>query len=431
MRRLYSALLWLAVPLASLVVLWRGLRNRGYWQGWRERFGFGYPVLASGLWVHAVSVGEVQVAATLLRALRRAYPARQLLLTCATPTGRERARQSCGDIAAIRYAPYDMRAVVRRVLRTARPELLIIIETELWPNLLHQCALSSVPVLLASARVTERTVRRIGHWPGLLSTPALANLQVAAQSQADAARFVQLGVRREAVTLGGNLKFDRAIDPQQHARGAALRARYAGARPMWVAGSTHPGEERAALEAHQALCRQAGSALLVLAPRHPQRFAAVAELLSARGERFERRSAAAPAGDGAHQDDVTVLLLDTLGELSDFYAAADLAFVGGSLAPVGGHNLLEPVALGVATLAGPWQFNGPDVARALTESGALCTVPDAGQLTREVLRLMSDASARARLATAGAAAVATNRGALERVLARVTALLPAQLPAPA
>jgi 3-deoxy-D-manno-octulosonic-acid transferase len=280
-----------------------------------------------------------------------------------------------------------------------------------------------VPVLLASARVTERTVRGLGRWPGLLSATALANLRVAAQGADDAERYARLGVNRTALTVSGNIKFDREPDPAQLQRGAALRRCYADGRALWVAGSTHEGEEVAVLDAHQALCQQR-SALLVLAPRHPQRFDAVAQLLAARGVGYLRRSSdRLVAPDQQRDAGLQVLLLDTLGELNDFYAAADLAFVGGSLVPVGGHNLLEPATLGVATLSGPQQFNAPDIARTLRERDALCMVNNATDLEASVLRLMNDPAERARLAAAGSAAVAANRGALARVLAMVTALL--------
>jgi 3-deoxy-D-manno-octulosonic-acid transferase len=424
MRRIYTLLLWFAVPVATLVVCWRGLGNRAYWQGWRERFGFGYQSGAPCIWVHAVSVGEVQAASRMLHALQSSQPTLRVLLTCATPTARGLALQIFSGSAEIRYSPYDIPAVVRRVLTAAQPRLLIILETELWPNLLHQCALATVPVLLASARVSERTVRGIGRWPGLLSAAALANLRVAAQTPVDAERYARLGVSGAALTVSGSIKFDHEPDPGQRQRGAELRQRYAGGRPMWVAGSTHEGEEIAALEAHQALCQQVGSALLILAPRHPQRFEAVAQLLSARGINYLRRSSDVQAGEDEQRDaELQVLLLDTLGELNDFYSAADLAFVGGSLVPVGGHNLLEPAALGIATVSGPQQFNAPEIARVLQERSALCTVQDAQQLSVAVLRLMKDQQARARLAEAGNAAVSANRGALARVLAIVTELL--------
>jgi 3-deoxy-D-manno-octulosonic-acid transferase len=423
MRRLYSCLLCLAVPVATVQVFWRGLFNRAYWHGWGQRFGGGLGFASPHLWVHAASVGEVQAAAILIRALLQEPVPWRVLLTTATPTGVARARQQLGAEVVVRYGPYDLPWCIRRVLRSARPPLLIILETELWPNLLHECAAHRVPVYSVSARVSARTAGRLRKLPGLLSRAALDNLGVAAQTAADAGRFVSLGVATDAVSVCGNIKFDQPVAASTRERGVALRARYAGKRMVWVAGSTHADEERAALDAQGALRAAGSDALLVLAPRHPQRFAEVAALLQSQGLNFVRRSQAAEP-----LPDTSVLLLDTLGELVDFYAAADLAFVGGSLVPVGGHNLLEPVSLGVATISGAHQFNAPEVARRLLERGGLCQVADSANLSAAVVRLMADATARAQLAAAGQAASADNRGALDKILRLIRASL-AQPPA--
>jgi len=420
LRRCYTLLLYVALPFVSLQVLWRGLSERGYWRGWRERFGYGYSRTDPSVWIHAVSVGEVQAATLLVGALRRTLPQQSLLLTSATPAGRARARDALTDGTEVRYAPYDLPAAIDRVLVQTRPRLLIVLETELWPNLLHACARCSIPVLIVSARISERTQRSYLRLRGLLTASALQNSWVMAQSTADAARFAALGIPQSQVSVAGNVKFDREVDAGQLERGAAMRKRYAGRRHIWVAGSTHPGEELAALQAHRQLC-QVAPALLVLAPRHSRRFGDVADVLQLQGWRWQRRSAAPAQADSV--EDCEVLLLDTIGELVDFYAAADLAFVGGSLVAVGGHNLLEPVALGVATLTGPQQFNAPDVARILTAHGAVRLVHDAGELTRQVLALMADAAARAQLAEAGLAAMQVNRGALARILEAATSLL--------
>jgi 3-deoxy-D-manno-octulosonic-acid transferase len=423
-RWLYTLLLTLALPLASLVVLWRGIRERAYWHGWAERFGRGAPLpgTAPGLWVHAVSVGEVQAAAALVAALRRGWPDLPLVVTSATPTGRARARAAFDGSVEVSYAPYDLPWCLRAALRRFRPALLIVMETELWPNLLQACTAEQVPVLIASARLSERSALRWARFASLLH-PALAlNVTVAAQSAADVRRFESLGVPAENVRVCGNVKFDRTAVPAVRLNGQALRARYAPARPLWVAGSTHAGEEQAALRAHAALRAAHGDALLVIAPRHRPRFEEVATLLEKNGEPWMRFSAAGSAGATASAG-IAVLLLDTLGELENFYAAADLAFVGGSLVPVGGHNLLEPAALGVATLTGPHQHNAPDIARLLAAQQGLGVVRNEAELVTAVVRLMADAPARARMGEAARAAVAENRGALERVLAIVSARL--------
>jgi 3-deoxy-D-manno-octulosonic-acid transferase len=416
-RRLYTLLLYLALPFASLLVGARGLREREYWRGWRERFGFGPQRRGGGIWVHAVSVGEVQAAAVLIEALRERLPALEVTLSCATPTARARARALLPAVD-VRYAPYDLPASVRRCLAALQPRMLIVLETELWPNLLHEAQRAGVPILIASARVSARSAGIYQRLPGLLRASLASGVWVGAQTDADAQRFAALGVPPARLAVVGNIKFDRTVSPGLLERGTRLRTRYAAARPVWVAGSTHAGEEQIVLQAHRQLCQAQPRALLILAPRHPPRFDAVAASVAALGFRCLRRSVEAPA------DDYAVLLLDTLGELADFYAAADVAFVGGSLVPIGGHNLLEPAALGLPVLSGPEQFNSPELARALREHGALTIVRDAAELASALIRLLADPQARAKQGGAGRVAIAANAGALERLLSLIDRLPP-------
>ena len=427
MRRLYTLLVALALPFASLVLLWRGLRERNYWRGWGERFGrsAALPGSERGLWVHAVSVGEVQAVASLVAALRREWPNMPIAVTSATPAGRTRARAAFDASVAVRYAPYDLPWCVRGALRRLRPALLVIMETEIWPNLLVECAGAGVPVVIASARLSARSAARWSRFGALLQPALRRAVSVAAQSAADARRFEALGVAPAHIQVCGNIKFDRAPGLGVRESGVALRSRYAATRPMWVAGSTHSGEEQAALAAHAAVRAVRGNALLVLAPRHRPRFDEVASLLERSGVSWLRHSevTADPAGKGDAAAGISVLLLDTIGELENFYAAADVAFVGGSLAPIGGHNLLEPALLGVATLTGPAQGNAPDVARVLTESGGLQIVCDGAALGAALIALLGDEAARRRMAGAAQAAMNANRGALARVLDLVRARL--------
>ena len=423
----YTLLVLLALPVASLVVWWRGLSEREYWRGWRERFGLGAPLAGAGrgLWLHAVSVGEVQAAASLVAALRREWPELPLGVTSATPAGRTRARAAYAEGIDARYAPYDMPWCARAALRRLRPALLVVMETELWPNLLNECTRERVPVLIISARLSSRSVARWSRFRTLLQPALQTNVTVAAQSSQDAERFISLGVPATRVRVCGNIKFDRVPAATVRAAGASLRERYAAARPLWVAGSTHAGEEQAALEAHALVQAAQPAALLVLAPRHRPRFDEVAKLLEVRGVRWLRHSevAADPAGANAGGARIEVLLLDTIGELENFYAAADVAFVGGSLLPIGGHNLLEPAALGVPTLAGPAQGNAPDVARLLSENGALRLVHDAASLGATVVELLGDPAARKQMAEAAEATLEANRGALDAALALIRACL--------
>lgn len=408
----------MALPVAMLGLLWRGLRDREYWRGGWQRFGLGFaPDGGAGsrcIWIHAVSMGEVQAAVPLVGALQAR--GLRVLLTTATPTGRQLAEQSCAEQVMVRYAPLDLPGAVARVLRAVRPRLLIVLETELWPNTLHACARAGVPVLVASARLSARTAARLARWPGLLSKPALANLNVAAQTAADAARYGGLGVPAAAVHVCGNLKFDRAVPTGMVERGVALRQTLAGSRPLWVAGSTHPVEEDAVLAAHR-VARDRCDALLVLAPRHPRRFDEVAERLAADGWRVSRRRDGRPPDAGCD-----ILLLDTMGELAQFYAAADVAYVGGSLVPVGGHNLLEPAALGIATVTGPLHTTAPEVFAALRDAGALAVAGTAAALPQLVTALLENPAERARQSQAATTVLQASRGSLGQIVERAVAL---------
>jgi 3-deoxy-D-manno-octulosonic-acid transferase len=428
-RRLYSLLIYCAVPVATAVVLWRGLRDRSYWQGLGERFGWGRRMSsAPAIWLHAVSLGEMSAAAPLVRALRARYPENPLVLTSATPTGRARARGLFGDTVDVRFLPYDTPGAVARFLDRIRPRLAIIMETELWPNLFKECERRGVPLVLASARLSAKSVsryRRLGRlFRGIFSASSL----IAAQTALDAERFIAIGAQSARTRVMGNIKFDLELSAGAINQGRELRASFGGARPTWIAGSTHAGEEEQVLAAHEEL---RGSTLLILVPRHPDRFRAVSDLLSSRGVRFTRRSSGI-LPDAATQ----VVLADSMGELAALYASADVAFVGGSLVPIGGHNLLEPAALGLPVLTGPYQSNGQDIARLLLEQGAALQVGDAQELAAALTRLLADPAERQRIGAIGRHIVESNRGSVARLLDLIEPLmarpvLPGPLPAAA
>jgi 3-deoxy-D-manno-octulosonic-acid transferase len=420
-RFLYLIAVYAAAPFVSAMLLWRGLRDRSYWRNFSERFGFGHPSVPHGVWLHAVSVGEVQACAPLVSALRSRHPQLPLTVTTFTPTGAARARTLFGALARVRYVPYDLPGAVRRFLARVQPRLAVVFETELWPNLYRECGRRRVPLVLASARLSERSLGRYRLLGGLLRETLAQTTAVAAQGAGDAERFRALGADPASTRITGNLKFDFELPPDIAARGARLRERYARNRPLWVAGSTHAGlEEQTLLEAHRRVRMRHGDALLVLAPRHPPRFADVAGALEAAGLRFVRRSRDADSEAAATCE---VLLLDTLGELLDFYAAADVAFVGGSLANVGGHNLLEPAALAVPILTGPNTYNNAEIAQLMLMRGAAEVVRDAAGLAARLESLLDDPEARARLGARGRAVVEANRGALGKLLALIEPLL--------
>ncbi|MFO1467254.1 MAG: 3-deoxy-D-manno-octulosonic acid transferase [Steroidobacteraceae bacterium] len=341
-------------------------------------------------------------------------------MTTATPTGARRARELLsGDGVRIRFGPYDVPGAVRRFFDRVQPRVAIFMETELWPNLHQECLRRGVPRIIASARLSTRSWPRYRRLRWLMSPLLARGVNISAQSEDDAARFRELGAPATAVQVDGNLKFEVSVDAQARAGGRELRRRDLGERRVWTAGSTHAGEEERVLDAHALVRAAVPGALLVLAPRHPNRFDAVAALLERRAVNFVRRS-----GGVAPGADVEVLLLDTLGELPLFYAAADAAFVGGSLVPIGGHNLLEPAALGVPVASGPHQSNSPEIARLMFDSGAAVQVTDATQLADAISSWLIEPGESARIGAIGRAVVARNRGSLQRVLALVDLALP-------
>ncbi len=420
MRLVYGVLTRVAAPAVFAATLVRAAKDPAYRTHLGERFGLGRRLAMPSIWLHAVSVGEVSAAAALVRALHARHPDVPLVLTTATPTGRAQAATLFGADVEVRFLPYDTAGSVRRFLARIRPLAAIIMETELWPNLLHECGRRGVPVVFASARLAAKSVPRYRRF-GTLFSAGLRNAWVAAQSSADADRFIALGADPARTRVVGNLKFDMRLGEAVAENGRELRRRYLGARPVWTAGSTHEGEEELLLGAHAVLERAVRGALLVLVPRHPQRFAGVAALLERRGLVFDRRGRSETV-----RPEAQVLLLDTMGELTAFYAASDVAFVGGSLVPVGGHNLLEPAALGVPVITGPHTQNGPEIARLLIEAGGALEVADGIALAAAAGRLLADPALRERMGESARSFVEAHRGSLARLLALIEPLLAAE-----
>jgi 3-deoxy-D-manno-octulosonic-acid transferase len=422
-RRLYSLLFYLGLPLIVLRLLWRARREPAYLRHLGERFGFYRRTPKAGrcLWLHAVSVGEMRAAEPLVRGLLSAYPAHRLLLTAMTPTGRATAESLfAGEPRiAIVYLPYDLPASMARFLAHFAPEAGVLMETEIWPNLLAAAARRRLPVLLANARLSRRSARGYAKVIGL-ARPALARLAaIGAQSPADRRRFCRLlggaGAHEKAgsrphIAICGNLKFDVTPAPALLAQGAAWRAALGG-RPVWLAASTRDGEEAILLDIQRQLLARWPDVLLVLVPRHPQRFAAVADLVRRRGLALAARSARLPTAAES------VWLGDSMGEMAAYYALADLAFIGGSLLPFGGQNLIEAAACSCPVLIGAHTFNFAQASADALAAGAARRVQDADELLRALVTLLADAPARARLAAAGRAFAARHRGATTRTLA--------------
>ncbi len=420
MRFLYIVLAYLLSPVWLAALALRGFRDQSHWEGFHERLGFGGQVRGGrSIWVHAVSVGEVQAAVPLVNALLAKFPGRPLVVTTGTATGRARARALFGERVDVRYVPIDLPGAVRRFFQRVNPSLAVILETEIWPNLYHRCGRLEVPLVLASARISPRSVNSYRRLVGLFRQALSHGIFIAAQSEQDAQRFRSIGAAGERTHVVGNIKFDFSLPPNIESQGADLRRLLGMDRPVWVAGSTHAKEEDVLIAAHRLVRSRFAQALLVLVPRHPPRFAEVAAALKEQGVNFVTRSSGASTSG-----DTEVFLVDRLGELLAFYAAADVAFVGGSLVPIGGHNLLEPAALGLPVLAGPNNFNSADVARLLVECGAVRIVEDAADLSNAIEQLLANPSARTAMGANGKKAIEENRGAVGRLMEFLAPLLP-------
>jgi 3-deoxy-D-manno-octulosonic-acid transferase len=419
MRALYTFTMYLVTPVIIYRLAARGLRLRGYFRRWLERFGyFAAPELEAAVWVHAVSVGEVNAASPLVDVLRQRFADRPMVVTTVTPTGSERVRQLWGESVFHVYLPYDLPAAVCRFLGRIRPAIAVIMETEIWPNLYFECDRLGIPIVLANARLSEKSLRGYGPARPLASEAVRRIRMVAAQSQADAERFRQLGVEAAHLEVVGNLKFDLRLSEQIPQDARKRRAHWGAQRPVWIAASTHEGEEWPVIEAHARILRRFPDALLLVAPRHPERFRPMLQLCRGHGFSTASRSEHRLPGAG-----IQCFVVDTLGELVPFLACADVAFVGGSLDPIGGHNVLEPGALGVPVLVGPHTFNFAEATDLMLACGAALRVQDAAGLAAGVQQLFSEAERRRQMGEAARAAVASARGAVQRTLGHIQAII--------
>ncbi|MHC1480200.1 lipid IV(A) 3-deoxy-D-manno-octulosonic acid transferase [Frateuria aurantia] len=412
MRFLYTLAMYLLTPPVVIRLLLRGVRNRQYHYRWRERFGnFEAPDIESSLWVHAVSVGEVNAAEPLVRALQVRYPERLLVLTTVTPTGSERARQLFGSSVFHVYLPYELPFAVSGFLDRIKPALAIIVETEIWPNLYRACRRRGIPLLIVNARLSERSMRGYRALGRLVRDSMACVSYVAAQSQADAERYRELGAPAERVGVTGYMKFDTQVPADAVSRGMEWRQQWGACRPVWIAASTHEGEEQAVWHAHTTLLEKMPNALLLIAARHPERFRVLESQARGLGLAVATRRQNRVARPH-HQ----VFVIDSMGELMPFFAAVDVAFVGGSLCPVGGHNVLEPAALSKPVVVGPYTFNFEGITATLLEAGAAVRVNDATELAREMAHCLSDPERRLRMGEAGRRVFERERGAVGRVM---------------
>ena len=417
LHTVYSLCYRLLLPFALAYLWWSTRRNGASSEGWQQRLGWVPALSEPVIWVHAVSVGETIAAAPLVKALLARRPDVPILVTAMTATGAAQARTLFGDQVHYAYAPFDTPGSVRRFLRRVRPRALVIMETEIWPNMITGVSGRQCPIFLINGRLSAKSARgyqRFGEWTrGLVRRIDW----IAAQADEDAGRFREIGARGEVISVTGSVKFDVNITDAVREQSQELREEFQD-RPVWIAASTHEGEDEQLLEAHARVREAFADAVLIIVPRHPQRFDSVANMISQRGFSLARRSAGEPPAAGA-----PVYLGDTMGELMVMFGAADVAFVGGSLIERGGHNPLEPAAWGMPVITGPHVFNFETVYRQLEEHHGLVRVSDSAGLGEAVARLFSDPDEASRLGTAALETVEANRGALNQVVEGVLARL--------
>lgn len=419
LRAIYVFFSYLLAPVYAFYWIVRGIVNRSYWDRVWQRFGVGYPELRSGsLWVHAVSVGEVQAAAPLIRELLDRFPERDVLVTTVTPTGAARVQSLFADRVQHCYIPFETLFAVNRFFAAVKPALAMIMETEIWPNLFHACGKLGIPLVLVSARISPNSVDRYRYLLPLFREALSHGILIAAQGESDANRFLSLGANPERTWITGNIKFDIDLPKDLAQEGQEFRERFFGDRPVWIAASTHDKEEEQILDAHRRVLATMPDALLVLVPRHPERFASVESQVRRKHFSVVVRTRNVPCSP-----ETQVFLGNTMGELPKFYAASDVAFVGGTLVPVGGHNLLEPGALGLPVVTGPHLFNTQDIADLFADVGASIVVTDERRLAAALLPLLDDDEAAHSIGEKGKQIVANNRGALKRLMVLLNPLI--------
>ncbi|CAH5839455.1 3-deoxy-D-manno-octulosonic acid transferase, partial [Enterobacter cloacae] len=417
---LYTALLYIIQPLVWLRLLLRSRKAPAYRKRWAERYGFcRNKVAPDGILLHSVSVGETLAAIPLVRALRHRYPSLPITVTTMTPTGSERALSAFGKDVHHVYLPYDLPCAMNRFLNTVRPKLVIVMETELWPNMISALHARKIPLVIANARLSERSAKGYGKLGKFMRRLLSKITLIAAQNEEDAARFISLGLKRNQLAVTGSLKFDISVTPELAARAITLRRQWAPRRQVWIATSTHDGEEEIILQAHRKLLESFPDLLLILVPRHPERFKDAREMVQKAGFSFTLRSSGEiPSGS------TQVVIGDTMGELMLLYGIADLAFVGGSLVERGGHNPLEPAAHAIPVLMGPHTFNFKDICAKLQQADGLITVTDADSVVKEVSTLLTDEDYRLWYGRHAVEVLHQNQGALTRLLQLLQPYLP-------
>ena len=420
MNIFYNIIIYLIQPLIWIRLLLRSRKSPAYRKRWAERYGFCKgKVVPGGIMLHSVSVGETLAAIPLVRALRHRYPSLPITVTTMTPTGSERVQSAFGKGVHHVYLPYDLAGSVDRFLDEVNPKLVIIMETELWPNLISALHRRKIPLVIANARLSARSARGYQKLGKFIRTILQRITLIAAQNQEDGERFLSLGLKRNQLAVTGSLKFDISVTPELAAKAIALRSQWASRRQVWIATSTHEGEETLLLEAHKELLKNHPTLLLILVPRHPERFPVACELTRKAGLTFTQRSTGEVPSSGTQ-----VVIGDTMGELMLLYGIADLAFVGGSLVERGGHNPLEAAAHAIPVLMGPHTINFKDICAKLAQDDGLITVTDTASLVKEISTLLTDEDYRLYYGRHAVEVLHQNQGALQRLLHLLEPYLP-------
>jgi 3-deoxy-D-manno-octulosonic-acid transferase len=420
MNIFYNIIICLIQPLIWIRLLLRSRKSPAYRKRWAERYGFCKgKVVSGGIMLHSVSVGETLAAIPLVRALRHRYPSLPITVTTMTPTGSERVQSAFGKGVHHVYLPYDLAGSVNRFLDEVNPKLVIIMETELWPNLISALHRRQIPLVIANARLSARSAKGYQKLGKFIRTILQRITLIAAQNQEDGERFLSLGLKRNQLAVTGSLKFDISVTPELAAKAIALRSQWASRRQVWIATSTHEGEETLLLEAHKELLKAHPNLLLILVPRHPERFPVACELTRKAGLSFIQRS----SGE-VPSSTTQVVIGDTMGELMLLYGIADLAFVGGSLVDRGGHNPLEAAAHAIPVLMGPHTFNFKDICAKLAQDDGLITVTDTASLVKEISTLLTDEDYRLYYGRHAVEVLHQNQGALQRLLHLLEPYLP-------
>lgn len=419
MRSLYTVLFTLLLPLVLLRLYWRGIKAPEYRKRWLERLAVYQASYSQDvIWIHAVSVGEAEAVFPLVKLMQQRHPDSHILVTTTTPTGSARVQAVLGDSVDHVYLPYDIPFVVRRFLKVFKPRIAVIMEKEIWPNLFAQCFEADIPLYIINARLSASSARNYKKIPALMVPALNAVSAIATQTEEDRERFIEIGASAEKVGVEGNIKFDVTIGEEVIEQGHLLKRQLFPGRYVWIIASTHQGEDEIFLDLYRKVKAEISELLLLIVPRHPERFQTVRRLAEDRGLKTVMRS-----GDEFCTSETEVYIADTMGELKMLYAAADLAFVGGSMVPVGGHNILEPLAVGLPTLFGPHMINFKEIADNVLAMQAAVQCQDQDEIISTVARLYQDSGYAGTLAVNGQVFIRSNQGATEKIFAMLDRVL--------